>query len=150
MASRNSSRAGLASVARSRWLAPRDSRHGRVLFSAADALEQAIEQSVAGQDTASKDTVAPILTRLRATNEWVAPIAELAQAAGELPGKGFLVSVRLAPDAALPAVRAMMLLKRAATLGTVHASRPDVTALSAGWQGDTIVIRLETAADSVR
>lgn len=120
-----------------------------LLFSAADALEQAIEQSVAGQDTASKDTVAPILTRLRATNEWVAPIAELAQAAvGELPGKGFLVSVRLTPDAALPAVRAMMLLKRAATLGTVHASRPDVTALSAGWQGDTIVIRLETAADT--
>jgi two-component system chemotaxis sensor kinase CheA len=120
-----------------------------LLFSAADALEQAIEQAVAGKDTASKDTVAPILTRLRATNEWVAPLAEVAQAAAnELPGKGFLVSVRLAPDAALPAVRAIMLLKRAATLGTVHASRPDVAALAAEWQGDTILIRLETAADT--
>lgn len=120
-----------------------------LLFSAADALEQAIEQAVAGQDAASKDTVAPILTRLRATNDWVAPIAELVQtAAGDLPGKGLLVSVRLAPDAALPAVRAMMLLKRAATLGIVHASRPDATALAAEWQGDTILIRLETAADT--
>lgn len=120
-----------------------------LLFSAADALEQAIEQAVAGQDAASQDTVAQILTRLRATNDWVAPITELVQAAaGDLPGKGLLVSVRLAPDAALPAVRAMMLLKRAATLGIVHASRPDATALAAEWQGDTILMRLETAADT--
>jgi two-component system chemotaxis sensor kinase CheA len=44
-----------------------------LLFAAADALEQAIEQAVAGHDAASKDTVAPVLQRLRATNEWAAP-----------------------------------------------------------------------------
>ncbi len=120
-----------------------------LLFAAADALEQAIEQAVAGQDSASKDTVAPVLTRLRATNEWAAPLAEAVQAAtAELPGKGLVVTVRLSPDAALPAVRATMLLQRAATLGTVHASRPDRAALAAEWQGDTIVLRLETGADT--
>ncbi|MGQ0640328.1 MAG: chemotaxis protein CheW [Gemmatimonadaceae bacterium] len=123
-----------------------------VLFAAADALEQAIEQAVMGQDSASRETVAPILQRLRATNEWAAPsvstTGEVAAAPNALAGPGFLVTVRLAPDAALPAVRATMVLQRAATLGTVHASRPDQAALSGDWRGDTIALRLETAADT--
>jgi two-component system chemotaxis sensor kinase CheA len=121
-----------------------------LLFAAADALEQAIEQAVEGQDSAAMETVAPILQRLRATNEWAVPAAEPQQAAmpTELPGRGFLVAVRLAPDAALPGVRAMMVLQRASTLGTVHASRPDRAALAADWRGDAIALRLETAADT--
>jgi two-component system chemotaxis sensor kinase CheA len=66
----------------------------------------------------------------------------------ELAGPGFLVTVRLAPDAALPGVRALMVLQRAATLGTVHSSHPDRAALAADWQGDAIALRLETSADS--
>ncbi len=120
-----------------------------VLFAAADALEQAIEQAVAGQDSASLETVAPILQRLRATNEWSVPTAEhpVPTMPNELAGPGLLVTVRLTADAALPGVRALMLLDRASTLGTVHASRPDRAALAADWQGDTLALRLVTAAD---
>jgi two-component system chemotaxis sensor kinase CheA len=121
-----------------------------LLFAAADALEQGIEQAVAGQDSASMQTVAPILQRLRATNEWSVPTAEhpVAGVPLQLPGPGFLVTVRLAPDAALPAVRALLVLKRAQSLGTVHGSRPDSATLASDWQGDTLVLRLETAADT--
>ena len=120
-----------------------------VLFAAADALEQSIEQAVAGQDSASLETVAPILQRLRATNEWSIPTAEhpVPTIPNELTGPGLRVTVRLATDAALPGARAMMMLDRAATLGIVHASRPDRAALAAGWQGDTLELRLETSAD---
>lgn len=120
-----------------------------LLFAAADALEQAIEQAVAGQDAASKDTVAPVLQRLRATNEWAVPLQEVAAAAtAQLAGTGYLITVRLTPDAALPGVRGIMVLQRAASLGVVHASRPDRATLSGDWQGDTIELRLETAADT--
>jgi two-component system chemotaxis sensor kinase CheA len=120
-----------------------------VLFAAADALEQSIEQAVAGQDSASLETVAPILQRLRATNEWSVPTAEhpIPTIPNELTGHGLRVTVRLATDAALPGARAMMVLDRAATLGTVHGSRPDRAALAADWQGDTLELRLETSAD---
>ncbi len=122
-----------------------------LLFAAADALEQAIEQAIAGQDAASRDTVAPVLQRLRATNEWAAPVQELAAAAAaasQLAGSGYLITVKLSPDAALPGVRGIMVLQRAASLGTIHASRPDRAALSGDWKGDTIELRLETAADT--
>ncbi|HJU73825.1 MAG TPA: chemotaxis protein CheA [Gemmatimonadaceae bacterium] len=123
-----------------------------LLFASADALEQAIEQAVSGHDQESKDAVAPVLQRLRATNEWAAPVALLQNqkpvSADDLGGPGFLVTVRLAADAALPAVRAVMVLQRAASLGRLHASRPDKDMLAREWQGDTILLRLETTADS--
>lgn len=120
-----------------------------LLFAAADALEQAIEHAIAGQDSASRDTVAPVLQRLRATNEWAAPTqAGAAGRAEGLRGAGYLVTVRLSPDAALPGVRGVMVLQRAASLGTLHASRPDRATLAAEWHGDTIELRLETAADT--
>ncbi len=121
-----------------------------LLFAAADALEQAIEQAIAGQDAASRDTVAPVLQRLRATNEWTAPAQEIAAAAsvGQLQGTGYLVTVKLSPDAALPGVRGIMVLQRASSLGTIHTSRPDHATLSGDWKGDTIELRLETGADT--
>lgn len=129
-----------------------------VLFAAADALEQAIEQAVAGQDAASLETVAPILQRLRGTGEWATRTAEWSAQTAELPipiaapnelvGPGYLVTVRLASDAALPGVRALMVLQRAASLGTVHATHPDRAALEKDWRGDSLVLRLETAADT--
>ncbi|MGH7710418.1 MAG: chemotaxis protein CheA, partial [Gemmatimonadaceae bacterium] len=42
----------------------------------------------------------------------------------------------------------LMVLQRAETLGTVHASRPDRAALAADWQGESIALRLETGADT--
>lgn len=122
-----------------------------LLFSSADALEQAIEQAIAGNDAASRNTVAPALQRLRATNEWAAPGSEVvaaAAAAAQLQGPGYHIIVKLAADAALPGVRGMMVLQRAASLGTLHGSHPDRTALAGDWHGDTIEMRLETLADS--
>jgi two-component system, chemotaxis family, sensor kinase CheA len=120
-----------------------------LLFESADALEHAIEQAIAGEDAASRSTVEPMLARLRATNEWAVPAALVQPlTATALAGPGFLVTVRLAGDAALPGVRALMVLQRAESLGTVHASRPDRATLAAEWRGEVLALRLETTADT--
>jgi two-component system chemotaxis sensor kinase CheA len=119
-----------------------------VLFEAADALENAIELSVAGRVT--EIDVTALCQHLRdlartgnpamaATAEWEIGLV--------LPsGDGVAVHVKLAGDAPLRGARAMLVLERARALGKVLAVTPDEAALQAERFAQEFAIRLVTEA----
>jgi two-component system chemotaxis sensor kinase CheA len=142
-----------------------------VLFHAADALEAAIELSVAGRE--GEVDVAKLVGRLRALAEDEPALAPSAPApsvaaprapargrrgaakrrarvsewTAEAPaGVGLLVRVRIADGIPLRGVRAFLALQKAATLGEVTAAEPSVDALQADQFGGDFAFRLDTDA----
>ena len=88
-----------------------------MLFEAADALEAAIEASVAGRS--DNVDVSGICARLRG---WATGMHAVPSTVGEFllpPGEGVGVTVTLSRDATLRGARAMLVLQRARTLGHV-------------------------------
>jgi two-component system chemotaxis sensor kinase CheA len=118
-----------------------------LLFEAADALEQAIERAVAGEDPGA-DTAA-LCTRLRSASG-VSPAAPAAAGPGADPalvlpdGAGVAVTVRLTPDAPLRGARAFLVLQRARALGEVIAVAPDEAAIEAERFGHEFAFRLRS------
>ena len=115
-----------------------------LLFEAADALEAAIEASVAGR---SDDVdVNGICARLRG---WATGMHAVPSTVGEFllpPGEGLGVTVTLSRDAPLRGARAMLVLQRARTLGHVVAVVPDERALAEDHFEQTFAFRLKTNA----
>lgn len=119
-----------------------------LLFDAADALEGAVELSVAGRT--SELDVASLCQRLRGAARTVDP-ALTATAEWDLSlalptGPGVAVHVRLATDTPLRGARALLVLQRARVLGQVHAVLPDESALRDERFAGQFAIRLETDA----
>ena len=115
-----------------------------LLFDAADALEAAIEASVAGR-SADVDVNA-ICARLRG---WATGMHAVPATVGEflLPvGEGLGVTVTLSRDTPLRGARAMIVLQRARTLGHVVSVVPDEPALSDDRFEHTFAFRLKTNA----
>ncbi len=117
-----------------------------VSFATADALESAIDLAVAGR--IEEIEVSQLLARLRGLAQ-AAParakaIGKKSRVAQDEGGTGMLVRVRLAPDTQLSGVRAYLVIKRAETLGTVHAVTPSVEALQAGEFDREFSFRLDT------
>jgi two-component system, chemotaxis family, sensor kinase CheA len=115
-----------------------------LLFDAADALEAAIEASVAGR--AADVDVNAICARLRG---WATGLHAVPSTVGEflLPsGEGLGVTVTLTRDAPLRGARALIILQRARTLGNVAAVAPDENALAADQFEHTFAFRLKTNA----
>jgi two-component system chemotaxis sensor kinase CheA len=115
-----------------------------MLFEAADALEAAIEASVAGRSD-SVD-VSAICARLRG---WATGMHAVPSTVGEFllpPGEGLGVTVTLTKDATLRGARAMLVLQRARTLGHVVSVVPDERALAADQFEHTFAFRLKTNA----
>jgi two-component system chemotaxis sensor kinase CheA len=115
-----------------------------LLFEAADALEAAIEASVAGR-SAEVDVTA-ICARLRG---WATGMHAVPATVGEflLPaGEGLGVTVTLSRDAPLRGARAMIVLQRARSLGHVVAVVPDERALAEEHFEQTFAFRLKTNA----
>ena len=115
-----------------------------MLFEAADALEAAIEASVAGR---SDDVdVNGICARLRG---WATGMHAVPSTVGEFllpPGEGLGITVTLLRDAPLRGARAMLVLQRARTLGHVVAVVPEERALAEDHFEQTFAFRLKTNA----
>ncbi|HEX6964365.1 MAG TPA: Hpt domain-containing protein, partial [Gemmatimonadaceae bacterium] len=150
-----------------------------LFFRAADALETAIEQTVQGRDgeidvgamvtqlkgftesaRASEPIVLlgepmmPVDEPVVSLGEPIVPVAGSFVPIGE-PGAadaddGCTVRVRLAPGTALPAARAMLVVKHAETLGRVLSVSPPIeTLVTEGVDGE-FSLRLDTAASLER
>lgn len=143
------------------------------LFGAADALEAAIEASVRTEGEGAD--VSGAVSRLRAcapaepdadaapgpdadSVAAAAAMVERAEAAAaepaadpagrsDLPGRGGrVVRIRIAREAPLRGARALVVLREAEALGTVHAVTPPAAAIGAGDFGDEVHLRLESTA----
>lgn len=115
-----------------------------LLFEAADALEAAIEASVAGR--AGDVDVNSVCARLRG---WATATHAVPATVGEFllpPGEGLAVTVTLSRDTPLRGARAMLVLERARTLGHVVAVVPDERALAEDHFESTFAIRLRSNA----
>lgn len=115
-----------------------------LLFDAADALEAAIEASVAGR--APDVDVSAICARLRG---WATGLHAVPATVGEFllpPGEGLGVTVTLTRDAPLRGARALLVLQRARTLGNVVAVAPSEAELSEDRFEHTFAFRLRTSA----
>lgn len=115
-----------------------------MLFEAADALEAAIEASVAGRS--DNVDVSAICARLRG---WATGLHAVPATVGEFllpPGEGLGVTVTLSRDATLRGARAMLVLQRARTLGHVVSVVPDERALAEDHFEHTFAFRLKTNA----
>jgi two-component system chemotaxis sensor kinase CheA len=104
-----------------------------LLFQAADALQTAIEASAAGRE--GQVDVNELLQALDAAAEDADAGGEPARRRPSAPivmpqiGAGRVVRVTLAPEAALKGARALLILKRLETLGTVHSVAPAPVAI---------------------
>ena len=115
-----------------------------LLFEAADALEAAIEASVAGR--ADAVDVNGICARLRG---WATGMHAVPSTVGEFllpPGEGLGVTVTLAKEAPLRGARALLVLQRARTLGHVVSVVPEERALAEDHFEHTFAFRLKTNA----
>ena len=134
-----------------------------LLFQGADALEQAIESAVQSSpagggdgDPAIPESIAVVITLLKACSASPAPVAPVAPAAPSTgaPGEGpapvphatssRLVRLRLASGTALRGARALLLVKKAEALGTVLEVVPPVEALQAEEFGAGFSIHLDS------
>jgi two-component system chemotaxis sensor kinase CheA len=122
----------------------------QLLFRATDALEKSVALAVAGRDR--ELDFGTILTDLeRASGK--APAAALpaaassAAAAPAAVGSGRLVQVTIRPEAPLKGGRAMLVVRKAQTLGTVHRILPPPAAFEADDFDGRFAFELDTAAD---
>jgi two-component system, chemotaxis family, sensor kinase CheA len=121
------------------------------LFSAADALERAIE--VAVEDGDDEADVGPAIARLRALTgeaEDEAPAASDAAPAlddaGDPDADAMRVRLTIDPASALPGVRAFMAVRAARELGEVTGMEPSEAALQEEGFGGTVRFVLRTGA----
>ncbi len=119
-----------------------------LLFRAADALEGAVAEAVAGREDprAAADLVAALGREVEAAAPGAAgaPRASRPSAALEAPGKGLAVQVVLREDAVLKGARAAIVLARARTLGTVGGVTPPPEAIEEEAFDGRFAFRLET------
>lgn len=123
-----------------------------LLFRAADALERAIAESVAGGDPAPG--VALLLAELdrEAAAAPAAPVREARPSVPVIlpqtgPGKGRTVQVTIRADAQLKGARSLLVLRRAEGLGPVSAVTPAPVAFESDAFDGRFSFRLDSAAE---
>ena len=121
-----------------------------LLFRAADALERAVAAAVAGRDDAAPlaGLAADLDAEVARAAPAGAPAPRPSQPAAAGPGPGRAVRVTLHPDAALKGARALLVLARAGTLGTVQGVQPAPGAMEAEDFDGHIAFRLDSAASA--
>jgi two-component system chemotaxis sensor kinase CheA len=118
-------------------------------FRTIDALERGVELAVSGQDAAlDADGLIEELSRLARpeTGTWPIPLTRR-EPEPEAPAQGVAVRVRLRPGTVMPGARAVLVLRRAQSLGAVSAVQP----APESWGGDVFLgeftCRIGTDAD---
>jgi two-component system, chemotaxis family, sensor kinase CheA len=123
----------------------------QLLFRARDALEKAVGLAVAGRE---RDLdIAQLLTDLDRAGAKLVPHAApaLAPAAPDVvsaapSGSGRLVQVTIRPEAPLKGGRAMLVLRKAQSLGKIHRVQPSASAFESDEFDGHFVVELETPA----
>lgn len=123
----------------------------QLLFRARDALERAVELSVAGREheldiTAIVADLAGAATALAGPARLAQSTAAPVEAPVALEAAGRLVQVTLRPEAPLKAGRALLALKRAQALGAVQHVTPPETAFEADEFDGRFSFRIDSAA----
>jgi two-component system chemotaxis sensor kinase CheA len=128
----------------------------QLLFRATDALEKAVGIAVAGRER-ELDLAAVLADLDRAIPKSapaprVTPAPPLAAAAlaaaspADVSGSGRLVHVTIRPEAPLKGGRAMLVIKKAQTLGALHRIQPSPAAFEADEFDGRLQFELDTAA----
>ncbi|HEV8265648.1 MAG TPA: chemotaxis protein CheA [Gemmatimonadales bacterium] len=125
----------------------------QLLFRATDALEKAVHLAVAGRernaDVAGVVTELDLAVARLAPATGAAPAAEVEPAALPGPGgSGRLVQVVLRPEAPLKGGRAMLIVRKAQSLGGVHGIAPPPAAFEAEDFDGRLAFRLDTSASA--
>lgn len=125
-----------------------------LLFRTADALEALVNATVAGREV--EVDVTPLLAELDAASSQREPPEQPGRAKRRISfvampvGTGRKVAVHLRADCALKGARALVVLRRVESLGTVHGVEPAPAALvSDGFDG-RFAFRIETQASDAR
>jgi two-component system, chemotaxis family, sensor kinase CheA len=118
-----------------------------LLFRAADGLERAVAEAVAGRDDPAP--YAALAADLDREVSRAAPAGAVRPSLpvalpGAGPGKGVAVRVTLNADAALKGARALLVLARAEALGTVQGVAPPPAAMEADGFDGRFAFRLDT------
>jgi two-component system chemotaxis sensor kinase CheA len=123
----------------------------QLLFRATDALEKSVDLAVAGRerDADVADVVADLDRAMARLAPEAAPAARPAaepefETLGD-EGVGRLVQVALRPEAQIKGGRAMLIVRKAQTLGAVHGIAPSPAAFEAEDFDGRFAFRLETA-----
>jgi two-component system, chemotaxis family, sensor kinase CheA len=128
------------------------------LFDSADALERTIASEVAGDPPPAE--LVPLLARLQllagtggSTGAPVASVGGAPPAGGIAAGAGdadagFRVTAMIQTSAALPAVRAMLVLRAVREMGEVSGVEPGEDELAAGRFSGRLTFRLRTERDA--
>jgi two-component system chemotaxis sensor kinase CheA len=97
----------------------------QLLFRATDALEKAVALAVAGRERdLDVGSLLAEFDRAVAAPKPSKPAAPVASAAPDIPSGGQLVQITIRPDAPIKGGRAMLVLRKANSLGTVHRVQP--------------------------
>src|SRR5689334_13292014 len=120
----------------------------QLLFRAVDALEKAVGLAVAGREgDADLAAVLVDIDRVSAnapSSPIVAP--QTAAAPTAAVGSGRLIHVTVRPEAPLKGARAMLIVKKAQSLGTVHRIQPSVAAFESDDFDGRFSFELDTSA----
>jgi two-component system chemotaxis sensor kinase CheA len=122
-----------------------------LLFKSADSLEQAIEASVAGRESAvdlagvvqAIDETASAFEKVVERPKQARPSAPAVSAGA---GEGRAVQVTLVSESPLKGARALIILQQMETLGRVHAVEPPISSMEGDEFGGRFAFRLETDA----
>ena len=129
----------------------------QLLFRTVDLLERSVELSVVGRE--SELDVAAVAAELEKASARIAPRAGRAAVAAATPavvapavapaaaaGEGRLVQVILRPDSSLKGGRALIVIRKAQTLGAVHGVTPSPAAFESEDFDGRLAFRLESSA----
>jgi two-component system, chemotaxis family, sensor kinase CheA len=124
------------------------------LFESADTLEVTIAAEISGEPQPA--ALAPLLARLDLLAGTPSPVEESPAPAGEAdtltgvwtPDGGLRVTAMIQTSAALPAVRAMLVLRAVRELGEVSGVEPPEDDLTAGRFSGRLAFRIRTDADA--
>ena len=123
----------------------------QLLFRATDALEKAVGLAVAGRER-ELDLAAVLADLDRAVAHFApreatkAPPAAAAALAVPEPGSGRLVQVTIRPEAPLKGGRAMLVIRKAQSLGKIHRVQPPPAAFESDDFDGRFVFELDTTA----
>jgi two-component system chemotaxis sensor kinase CheA len=120
------------------------------LFQGVDELESAMDRELSGEaEAAEPDPAAGADPALANESGGVAPsaVGVLDESGLEGPGSTVKVTLMVSASTPLPAVRAVLALKRARDLGTVGSVEPDEARLNAGDFKGTLVFLMRSERD---
>jgi two-component system chemotaxis sensor kinase CheA len=118
------------------------------LFQGIDELESAIDRELSfDAEAADPDAAAPGGESNEEAREASSAVGVLDESGLEGPGSTVKITLMVSASTPLPAVRAVLALKRARSLGTVGAVEPDEARLNAGDFKGTLVFLMRSERD---